>query len=127
MSKIVVIDGIEYKSLAEACRAFDINDSTVSSRICRGWSVEKAIKTKVKKTTKKETEVVDCIDTKGDRVAGFSDTNYTKLAVLSSQISAKPTSSKAVERKRSVFSRIFMLFRGRKVHKRTRQMGRYLA
>ena len=126
MSKIVVIDGIEYKSLAEACRAFDINDSTVSSRICRGWSVEKAIKTKVKKTIEKEIKVADYTDTKGDRVASFSDMNHTKLAVLPSQSSIKSTSNKTVKRRRSLFSRLFVFLRRRKTHSR-RQIGRYFA
>ena len=127
MSKIVVIDGIEYRSLAEACRAFDINDSTVSSRICRGWSVEKAIKTKVKKTIEKEIKVAGYTDTKGDRGGEFSGTKHTELAVLPLQISAKPISNRSVRRRRLLFSRLFMFLAHRKVYKRTRQMGRYLA
>jgi hypothetical protein len=40
-----IFDGVEYDTLAEACRAADVNYYLVSKRLARGWDLATAIST----------------------------------------------------------------------------------
>lgn len=43
--------GIEYKTFADMCRAYDLNKQTVNSRLDHGWSIEEALTTKAREYT----------------------------------------------------------------------------
>lgn len=39
---VVTVRGVEYGTLAGACRAYNLNVNTVKHRLYRGWSVDEA-------------------------------------------------------------------------------------
>ena len=42
-SKIIVFNGVEYRSFEDLCRAYNLNSTTVYARIGKGWDLEKAL------------------------------------------------------------------------------------
>ena len=47
--KEVLVKGVRYQSIAEACKAYGISESTYHKRRQRGWGVERSLETPLKK------------------------------------------------------------------------------
>jgi ACT domain-containing protein len=47
--KSILIKGVRYVSIAEACKRYGISESTYHKRRQRGWGVERALETPLKK------------------------------------------------------------------------------
>lgn len=47
----ITVNGIEYSSMYEACKALGVNRTTINSRLKKGMSMDEAFQTRVKKTS----------------------------------------------------------------------------
>lgn len=62
MSKTIVLEGVEYSSISEACNAYGISFYLAYSRLKNGWSLEEAFGLKDRESSKKGTLIKDQLD-----------------------------------------------------------------